>query len=354
MSGVVSVTKNKLLLILGSGFSKAVFSDMPTVMELARCLEEEDALRRAPYKQLLGDPELLLSYLSLDQPWKKSEEALNDAGLFIKVQRRLAGHIARCEDQVFKDSIPDWASHLVQFLHEARVPVITLNYDTVMERLVHLLKEAKSAGETWPREYDLYDLPLSPIQLRESGTLSGVETHTFQLIKLHGSINWFYSGVEGFPGEQVYYRPVNASSPLQDGRGRFPKSSQKITRLEKDKVPLIIPPVAEKSRFYGNRTIRTLWADARKALKEAEEILCVGYSLPVTDLTMKLFLQSVARPKRIAIVNKEDYTSKMGQELVERYRVAFPEAEVDGRSFSGSNSVERMVEHISSVSGVES
>ena len=69
--------------------------------------------------------------------------------------------------------------------------------------------------------------------------------------------------------------------------------------------------------------------------------------MPVTDLTMKLFLQSVARPKRGAIVNKEDYTSETGQELVERYREAFLQAEVDRRSFSGGNSVERMVEHIS-------
>ncbi|GAG35006.1 unnamed protein product, partial [marine sediment metagenome] len=89
--------------------------------------------------------------------------------------------------------------------------------------------------------------------------------------------------------------------------------------------------------------------DARKALEQADEIFCVGYSLPVTDLTMKLFLQSVARPKKVIIVNKEDPASKAGRELVKRYREAFPEPiKVDGQSLSGSDAVERMVEYISS------
>ncbi|GAG20582.1 unnamed protein product, partial [marine sediment metagenome] len=193
------MSKSRPLLILGSGFSKGVSSDMPTVMELAERLQQEDVLRREPYRGFLDNPELLLSYLSLDQPWRDPEEALKDAGLFIRLQKLLAEHITHCEDRAFKKPIPNWASQLVQHLHEARVPVITLNYDTVMERLVHHLKGTDSSGNMWPHEQHLYDLPLSPILLRQFGTLADVETHTFQLIKIHGSINWFYSGAEGFP-----------------------------------------------------------------------------------------------------------------------------------------------------------
>jgi len=341
------VDDKKPLLILGSGFSKAVFSDMPTVVELAERLRREEALTLEPYVRFLDDPELLLSYLSLDQPWRDPEEALHDEALFVRVQNMLANHITRCEDRAFRNPIPNWATQLVQHLHEARVPVITLNYDTIVERVVHQVGEATLAKAEL-RECDLYDLPLSLIQLREHGTFAHSGIETFHLIKLHGSINWFYSGVEGFPGEQVYYRLVNTDSPLQDGRSSS-ESSQKSARLGKDKIPLIIPPVAEKSRFYGNRTIRILWADARRALEEADEILCVGYSLPVTDLTMKLFLQSVARPAKVVIVNKEDPTSETGRHLVERYREAFPKPiKVDGQSYSGDDAVERMAKEISS------
>jgi hypothetical protein len=81
----------KRLLILGSGFSKAVSPNMPTVRELAQNLKQEEALQRSPYDRLVDDPELLLSYLSLEQPWKKPPEALEDRALFERVQKRSKG-----------------------------------------------------------------------------------------------------------------------------------------------------------------------------------------------------------------------------------------------------------------------
>jgi len=174
----------------------------------------------------------------------------------------------------------------------------------------------------------------------------GTEVETFQLIKLHGSINWFYSGVEGSPGEQIYYRTVNSDSPAQDCWGHDFGTERGIHRLCQDKVPLIIPPVAEKSRFYDNRTIRILWTAARKALAEAEELLCVGYSLPVTDLTMKLFLRAVARPKEVTLVNKVDPDDGDGQGILKRYQEAFPEVKIDDKTFVCDDSVQKMTDSL--------
>jgi len=269
--------KGKRLLILGSGFSKAIFCNMPIVQELAQYLEQEKALQQDPYDKLVDDPELLLSYLSLNQPWKEPPEALEDEALFARVQKALAEFIADCEDHAFKNSIPDWAKRLVEYLHSDKISVITFNYDTVLERIVYKIEQQKGKSEDeWPREFDLYGLPLSVIWSREGATLMGIGVETSHLIKLHGSINWFYSGVEGFPGEQVYYRPINSDSPCGDRREHPFTLKNDTERLFKDKIPLIIPPVAEKSRFYGNRTIRTLWHDAREALEEAEEVFCVS------------------------------------------------------------------------------
>jgi len=338
------MTEVKRLLILGSGFSKAISSNMPTVNELASRLRQEEVLQRAPYDRLVDDPELLLSYLSLNQPWKEPPKALEDEALFARVQKALAERITDCEDQAFKNPIPDWTAQLVEYLHSDKITVITFNYDTVLERLVYGLKQGKSEGE-WPREFDLYGLPLSVIWSREGATLMGTRVETFHLIKLHGSINWFYSGVEGFPGEQVYYWPIGVD-PLQLRELNTVASKKERERLLKDKISLIIPPVAEKSRFYGNRTIRTLWRDARRALEEAEEIFCVGYSLPATDLTTKLFLRSVAHPKKVAIVNKEHPDGEKALEMLKRYQEVFPGAEIDGRTFMGNGSVEKMTEYL--------
>ena len=100
------MAKEKLLLILGSGFSKAISSNMPTVNELASRLRQEEVLQKAPYNRLVDDPELLLSYLSLNQPWKEPPKALEDEALFAQVQKVLAEFIADCEDHAFKNSIP--------------------------------------------------------------------------------------------------------------------------------------------------------------------------------------------------------------------------------------------------------
>jgi len=339
--------KGKRLLILGSGFSKAIFCNMPIVKELAQYLEQEKALQQDPYDKLVDDPELLLSYLSLNQPWKEPPKALEDEALFARVQKDLAEFITDCEDHAFKNSIPDWAKRLVEYLHSDKISVITFNYDTVLERIVYKIKQQKGKSEgKWPREFHLYGLPLSVIWSREGATLMGIGVETFHLIKLHGSINWFYSGVEGFPGEQVYYRPIVSDSPREDVRKHPPTAEYENIRLRKDKISLIIPPVAEKSFFYGNLTVRTLWTDARRALEEAEEIFCVGYSLPSTDLTTKLFLRSVARPKKVIIVNKESPDGEKGQGMLKRYQEAFPGAEIDGRTFTGNGSVEKMTEYL--------
>jgi hypothetical protein len=330
-------------LIVGSGFSKALFNEMPTVSELSTCFESVEDLVGEPYREFLHDPELLLSYLGLGQPWNEPEEGLRNQALFVALQRVLAEHIAKCEARAFARPIVGWAVPLLEWLHRGRVPVISLNYDTVIERLIrNCMKQAPR--EERPREYDLYDLPLSVLQLRVAGTLGGSEVETFQLIKLHGSINWFYSGADGFPGEQVYYRPVDSDSPDADGWGRLKEDEAEVRRLCRDKVPLIIPPVAEKSRFYANRTVRALWASARRALAEAEEVLCVGYSLPDSDLTMKLFLRAFAHPKKVLIVNTAQAESERGAQMLARYEAAFPGVEVDGCTFVCEGSVEKMAE----------
>lgn len=339
------MNQGKHLLVLGSGFSHSIFPQMPTVSGgiVGKHLKKEiEDLKQDPYERLADDPELLLSYLGSNQPWKKPAEKSRDESLFYRVQQALADFIAYCEEQAFSSRTPpDWAIRLVNHLHRTKTTVITFNYDTVLERIACKIARENS-GSGLPSHYSLtfsvYDLPLSPLGLREAGTSGIEEVDTFRLIKLHGSINWFYSGPEGSPGEQVYLRLIDSDSPKDDLIIDGLTSEREIRRLKKDKVPLIIPPVAEKSLFYANRTIHTIWRDAQEALKEAAEILCAGYSLPPTDLSTKLLFQSVAHPKKVLIFNREEKDYK------DRYRQAFPGADIC--LCCGSGSVESMVEYL--------
>jgi hypothetical protein len=143
---------SKRTFILGSGFSKAIFSNMPTVRELAQHLRQQDFLQGELYSRLMDDPELLLSYLSWDQPWKHPEEALHDKSLFVRVQLFLTKYIVDCEDKAFKNPPPKWVIQLVEYLHKTQMPVITFNYDTVVERILHKLpQEQGESTDGWPR-----------------------------------------------------------------------------------------------------------------------------------------------------------------------------------------------------------
>jgi hypothetical protein len=76
-------------------------------------------------------------------------------------------------------------------------------------------------------------------------------------------------------------------------------------RAVADKYPFLIPPIYDKSPLLTHETIRALWFDAGEALKRASRVVCMGYSLPESDLTMMHFLRSTHGPHaRFELVNQ--------------------------------------------------
>ena len=158
---------------------------------------------------------------------------------------------------------------------------------------------------------------------------------TFSLFKLHGSVNWFYSGRDDFFGETVYYSDI---PPL--GRD-YLQSEEFLASLARDKESLIIPPVNEKTTYFNNETVKALWREAGFAFRRAKKVFVIGYSLPDSDLGMRLFLsqnQPIPRvpmyiidinPKvaarykrclqRLDILNEFSKTEKPVEEFVEDY-----------------------------------
>jgi hypothetical protein len=140
---------------------------------------------------------------------------------------------------------------------------------------------------------DLYGIPLQRLATRTGAGVfaSSYEYAPFHLVKLHGSINWFYSGSYNFPGETIFY-----SSPYDFERAE---------KLTLDLQPMMIPPISDKSSHYSHNSLKFLWAQARIYLENAEEIYFIGYSLPQTDLSIRLLLSAAVRPEtKIFLINK--------------------------------------------------
>lgn len=135
----------------------------------------------------------------------------------------------------------------------------------------------------------LYRLPLGGKDQGQS--FPDPKESVFSYYKLHGSVNWFYSGLHEVIDEPIYYRPSDAIS---------------TTGL----VPVIIPPVLDKNSFYKNHTLQIQWHNALVALQDSSitTFYFVGYSLIPTDMIARYLFQDALKNKkgsvRIFIVNR--------------------------------------------------
>jgi hypothetical protein len=168
--------------------------------------------------------------------------------------------------------------------------VITLNYDTLIEQVASSV--SWKARSTPIPTGQLYSIPFTPAVQRGSALIGYPSVDTFKLLKLHGSINWLYSGRSDFFGEEIFYVPcvdgVDGVFIADEEAGNNRTGWSKMG----DKTALIIPPTLDKSEFFQHESLRSMWYQAGRALSRADRIICMGYSLPASDLTMAHFLKN--------------------------------------------------------------
>ena len=271
---------------------------MPTMSELTELVSKKLEISGITLPPPLKDPgnnsgreiprniELWMTFLSENQPW--IETPFNEAN------RSLTGFIRRYIRDVIEErtwasmsstdlladassSKPDWLSTLVGQWHKREASVISLNYDTLVERVAE--------SELHPTFRPHYPPYLSKSGLTDPPHSFSLARQTFSLFKLHGSTNWHYSGRRDFFGEPIYYSEVSPWGPS------FTEDERVSIQSSRHREPLIIPPVMEKSTFFTNESIRRIWREASMALERATRVFVIGYSLPQSDLGMQFFLK---------------------------------------------------------------
>lgn len=310
--------------VLGAGFSKALYEGMPLMNELNEIVKDrfgQDPLLADQRIQRFiknNDFEMLLSYLSSDAPWKTPSEYWSDKALFRRIADLIALEIMSRETSgLVPSSMPIWLQKLVIYFDWHKVNVITFNYDTIVERAAWFPKSTfEGERRSFARNIcgcNLYPPIMQDVERTGRNPLGRI---TFKMTKLHGSINWFYSGTDAFPGEQVSFVEVQKDDPFRD--------YERLAPYLQGKQRLIIPPVSDKTTFYTNFLVRTLWKRAKDALSEAHKVFFIGYSLPVTDLTTHQLLLSTVKPEaEIYIVSKGHPDEK--EKLIQRYKDALPQ-----------------------------
>ena len=272
--------------ILGAGFSKAVSVEMPTLVELSKKVKKRllDKISLPPkFNNLDDNIETWMTFLSQEQPWLKQYEINLNRSLAGRIRDQIGEIIYECTLKASRLEAHGWLNSLIESWHKNQATVITLNYDTLVERACRELKTTDKINRILAKQ--MYPPYFTNIASRP-GTAQWAEENidTFSYLKLHGSLNWYYSGRDNFYGESIFFSDV---PPLGSDNS---ENERKLRSKSRDKELLLIPPVYEKTGYFNNETVRSLWQDAGTALAEAKRVFVIGYSLPVSDLGMRFFL----------------------------------------------------------------
>lgn len=303
--------------LLGAGFARAIAPAMPLLQDLAHHVARElDADGRIPSEvgaMMQQNFAHALSYLEQAKPWVTEADNLRHRALFLEISNAIAedleARVARAADALCART-PPWLRQLVRHWHERRCTVITLNYDTLIETVSAIVP---LPGSKHIAARDLYPPLLTDAGLRTGGRPSHAPFSTYRLLKLHGSTNWYYSGRAQARGEPIYFVP-----PPPYPRRRSARRASHVERMNAvaDKYPFLVPPIYDKSSLLTHETIRALWFEAGEALGRARRILCIGYSLPASDLTMSHFLRTTCAPgARFQVVNQSQEALTHFEEL---------------------------------------
>ena len=319
--------------LLGAGFSKAISADMPLLSDLSTQIKER--LRESgtdlpsPLPTLGDNLELWLSYLSQPHPWLGESKNLKNQAMALDITNAVRETLNEQEHLAIQKECPTWLKELTRYWHKNKSGVITLNYDTLVERAAATIE---TGGKSTLTAGQLYPVPFTLASRRDGNPFSNDEVETFTLFKLHGSINWFYSGAADSTGETIYY--TSTYSWERDDSRELPQQE-----AVSDKVPLIVPPTTEKVRFFQHESLKRIWTRALDSISQATRLFVLGYSLPMTDLAIRLFLNEVG----IACPKKELYVVNRDCKIVDGYKELLGRTFEVNKKYVGENAVKRLV-----------
>lgn len=313
----------KTVYLLGAGFSYAASRQMPLMAslsaEIAKQLQEKGGPEIPYWSNFREDFEALLTFLYSAQPWQTRAESLRNQAGYYEVAEKVADIIRSAQSRAFSDKMPDWLPTLILQWEKQDATVITFNYDEIVERST--IQIVKDTEQPQARPY-LYAVPLPNAFARDpAGLIFGSQQwKPFTLLKLHGSVNWYYSG-EDAPFNDTVYSTLGIN-------GWWDSSASKTNddRLI-DKQPFIIPPTAIKNSFYNNDILRAQWKMARYALNHADELYILGYSAPKSDLLVRALIGTEFRGRKLVCVTPDAST----MDRITEYQL--PGMEFEKRSF---------------------
>lgn len=309
------------VLILGAGFSKAISDHMPLTNPLgsqvikAAGLEDDPRVPASGFDDNGVTFEAWLSTLAEDQPYLTERQNFENRATFSQIVEVLTSILTTAETKAIEAGPPPWFYDLLSAMHYTKATAITFNYDRLVEIGVatqDLMSESlNQLVRARPRDI-LWDNPPSP---QTAGTtyddMNPALYSTFRYLKLHGSLDWWW-----VPGD-VSGATLSRAKILGSFRHPLSLSYQSQCQQFPGREQFVVPPLALKSAYYRNPLARDLWRAAFDALRAADRIALVGYSMPAADLVVSGMLGAKLREGSVPI----EIVNPTPQDLPERLKV---------------------------------
>lgn len=237
-------------------------------------------------REYLNIEALATSILSA-QIFPGERERLYHASLRFEMLRFIASAIRQDErvrgraSFVLKNFLKSCANHTSEGVRDTLL--LSFNYDTLIETAI-----ANNPELSEQVSVD-YCVRIEPAD--RSASRSKRE-YTVDLIKLHGSLNWF-------PVKGVYDDlDLKNVCQVEPQDRSFP--------IYSEDTPIYIPMAHAKESFLRGSLFNLLWSKAEYYLKRAEEINFLGYGFPQTDLNnLEFLLRHRERFKNVVVFEDE-------------------------------------------------
>lgn len=169
--------------------------------------------------------------------------------------------------------------------------IVTFNQDLVIENALETMSRTRAYAEVpWDIE-TCYGMRFKEfLYSAQSSFFRSAPTASLQVLKLHGSLNWFYLARSAEDAKNSIRRPGKELYCLTNRRiyeGLTYRPGQRASHL----LPLIVPPIYEKSSNY-KESLGRLWRLARSAIQSADRLIIFGYSFPENDFAARSLLRS--------------------------------------------------------------
>lgn len=305
------------IFVLGSGFSKSFLPQMPTLRDLNELIpfgipEEfphfRDYCKRFldlcnGQSEYLGIESLATSILSA-RIFPGERERLYHASLRFELLRFIASAIRHdeCLSTEASGIMRKFLKSCVNCPSEGvrDTLLLSFNYDTLIESAI---KNDPDLREDISVDYGVR------IDRADRSAPHEPLLHTVDLLKLHGSLNWF--PVKGVVDEL----DLKNVCQVEPGDRSFP--------IYCEDTPIYIPMAHAKESFLRGSLFNVLWSKADYYLKNAEEIYFIGYGFPKTDVNnLEFLLSHRERFKKVVVFERKGHPdierlqSLLGKNLV--------------------------------------